>query len=110
MIYKLNVTEHAQTLLDDLVFYLLIHLNNESAANHLLSGIESIYKRLETNPWQFPLSNDSNLAEKAYRTALVPQMKYIIVYNIINDEINVLGIFHETENYQLKLNFNFTNT
>ena len=57
MAYKLVVSEHADELLDNLVYYLLYRLKDEQAARHLLDGIGGIYDRLETNPFQFPLSN-----------------------------------------------------
>ena len=57
MDYKLVISEHADELLDNLVYYLLYRLKSEQAARHLLDGIDGIYDRLETNPFQFPLSN-----------------------------------------------------
>ena len=47
MAYKLIVTEHADELLDNLVYHLLHQLKNEQAARHLLNGIENVYERLE---------------------------------------------------------------
>ena len=55
MAYKLTITEHADELLDNLLYHLLFRLKNEQAAQHLLSGIENVYGRLEKNPLQFPL-------------------------------------------------------
>ena len=51
--YKLNVTEHADKLLDALVYHLVYRLNNDQAARHLLDKIAGIYERLENNPFQF---------------------------------------------------------
>lgn len=39
MDYKLVISEHANELLDNLVYYLLYRLKNEQAARHLLDGI-----------------------------------------------------------------------
>ena len=39
MAYKLVVSEHADELLDNLVYYLLYRLKSEQAARHLLDGI-----------------------------------------------------------------------
>ena len=103
MAYKLTVTEHADELLDNLVYYLLERLKNEQAARHLLDGIESVYERLEENPLQFPLSRDAYLASKGYHEAIVPQMDYIVVFNMKADIVHVVGIFHQLENYQKKM-------
>lgn len=54
MVYKLNVTEHADELLDRLVYHLIYRLKNKQAAKHLLDCINAIYDRLEVKPFQFP--------------------------------------------------------
>lgn len=56
MVYKLNVTDHADELLDNLVYHLIYRLKNKEAAKHLLDSVESIYDRLVENPYQFPKS------------------------------------------------------
>lgn len=103
MDYKLVISEHADELLDNLVYYLLYRLKSEQAARHLLEGIDSIYDRLETNPFQFPLSRDAYLANKGYCEAVVPQMDYIVIFDVREDTVNVVGVFHQLENYQSKL-------
>ena len=79
--YKLVISEHADELLENLVYYLLYRLKSEQAARHLLDGIDGIYDRLETNPLQFPLSRDAYLANKGYHEAVVPQMDYIVIFD-----------------------------
>lgn len=53
MDYKLVISEHADELLDNLVYYLLYRLKSEQAARHLLDGIDGIYDRLETILFNF---------------------------------------------------------
>ena len=103
MVYKLVISEHAGELLDNLVYYLLYRLKNEQAARHLLDGMNGVYDRLETNPFQFPLSRDVYLANKGYHEAVVPQMDYIVIFDVREDTVNVVGVFHQSENYQNKL-------
>ncbi len=103
MAYKLIITEHADDLLDNLIYHLLYRLKNEQAARHLLDGLENVYERLENNPLQFPLSKDAYLAGKGYHEAIVPQMKYVVIFSIKADVVNVVGIFHQLENYQRKV-------
>ena len=103
MVYKLNVTEHADEQLDNLVYHLIYHLKNKQAAKHLLDCIDAIYDRLEINPFQFVECRDLRLAAKGYREAVVPQMNYIIIFDVREDRVNVVGIFHQLENYQNKL-------
>lgn len=90
-------------MLDHLVEYLLYHLNNDQAARHLLDGVDKLYDRLEDNPLQFPECQDVYLSKKGYREAIVLQMDYIIIFSVVEDVVNVVGIFHQLENYADKL-------
>ena len=91
MVYKLNVTDHADELLDNLVYHLM------------LDSVESIYDRLVENPYQFPKSRDMYLAKKGYYEAVIPQMNYIVIFDVRKDIVNIVGIFHQLENYLSKL-------
>ena len=103
MAYKLNVTEHAEELLDNLIYHLVYRLKNKQAARHLLDSIDTIYDRLEVNPFQFVKCRDAYLAKKGYREAVVSQMNYTIIFDVREDVVNIVGIFHQLENYQSKL-------
>lgn len=103
MAYKLIITEHAEKLIDNLIYHLLFQLKNEQAAIHLLNGIDTIYSFLKDNPLKFPICKNNNLAKKGYHEALVPQMKYTIVFCISNDVVYIMGVFHQLENYSTKL-------
>ena len=103
MAYRLNITEHANDLLDNILYYLIFQLKNKQAAEHLMDEIDSIYNRLEQNPLQFPLSRDTYLVSKGYYEAVIGQMNYTIVFSIKADVVNILGIFHQLENYRKKL-------
>ncbi|MCM1025047.1 MAG: type II toxin-antitoxin system RelE/ParE family toxin [Roseburia sp.] len=103
MTYKLVITEHADELLDNILRYLIYQLKNEQAAAHLLDELKDIYDRLEECPLQFPISRDTYLANKGYHEAVVGQMNYIIVFGIEEDVVNIVGIFHQLENYWKKL-------
>lgn len=103
MAYKLIVTEHANELLDNILHYLIYQLKNEQAAVHLLDEMRNIYDRMEENPLQFPLSRDTYLANKGYHEAVCRQMNYTIVFGMKADVVNIVGIFHQLENYPKKL-------
>lgn len=103
MAYKLVVTELADELLDNILHYLIYQLKNEQAATHLLDEIGNMYNRLEENPLQFPASRDTYLANRGYHEAVIVPMNYTIVFNIRAEIVNIVGIFHQLENYQKKL-------
>lgn len=101
--YRLIITDRAEKLLDGLVNYLLYKLKNQQAAIHLLDNIERIYDRLEENPFQFPLSMDTYLLHKGYREAVLPDMNYVLIFKIEGNNVYVLGVFHQLEQYRKKL-------
>ena len=103
MVYKLNVTEHADELLDRLVYHLIYRLKKKQAAKPLLDRIDAIYDRLKVNPFQVPECRDVYLAKKGYREAVVPQMNYVVIFDVRADVVNIVAIFHQLENYQSKL-------
>ena len=103
MAYKLIISEHADKLLDQLIFHLIYRLKNEQAAKHLLDEMDKVYDRLEENLRQFHLSGDRYLAKKGYREAVVSQMNYVVVFDINGDCVDILGVFHQLENYRGKL-------
>lgn len=103
MTYKLAVTEHADELLDSILCYLIYQLKNGQAAIHFLDEVKNIYDRLEENPLQFPISRDTYLANRGYREAVIGQMNYTMVFSVRADVVNIVGIFHQLENYREKL-------
>lgn len=103
MVYNLIITERAEQLLDDCVYYLIYKLKNEQAAGHLLDKIDKIYDRLEENPFQFPECRDKYLKYLGYRDAVLPDMNYVVIFKVENDNVYVLGVFHQLENYRNKM-------
>ena len=101
--YTLEITESAESDLDQITDYIGNVLANPPAASALLDEVEHISDTLETAPEIFPLCSDSRLAELGYRKALV--RAYILVYEIDYDKqiVRVLRFFHESENYSNKL-------
>jgi plasmid stabilization system protein ParE len=103
MAYNLIITEHADELLDELVYYLLCEFKSVQAARHLLDSIEKLYERIEMNPYHFPECRDSYLNRIGYREAVVPDMNYLVIFRVEDKTVYVVGIFHSLENYKQKL-------
>ena len=103
MTYELIITERAAEQMAQLTEYLLLEIKSRTAAVHLIDGISDIYDRLLTLPFQFPLCEDPYLKQKGYRKAKIPDMSYVVIFQIRESTIAVLGIFHELESYGGKL-------
>ena len=101
--YNLIITDRADELTDERVSYLIRNLSNPQAATHLLDGITGIYDRLEENPYQFPDSKDPYLLRRGYKEAHIPDMEYKIVFRIDDNDVYVVGLFHDLEDYVPKV-------
>lgn len=102
MNYKLIITERAEELLDNLLYYLIYQKKNEQAAKHLLDSVEQVYSRLEENPFQFPKCRNSCLSQLGYREAVFLDMKYLAIFRVKENNVYIVGVFHELEQYQEK--------
>ncbi|MBQ9212294.1 MAG: type II toxin-antitoxin system RelE/ParE family toxin [Clostridia bacterium] len=103
MAYNLIITERADGMIDRLTAYLVNHLKNPDAASHFLDELDSIYSRLEDNPYQFTESKDEYLFLRGYRDALFEKMKYHVIFRVDEQSVYILGVFHTLEDYASKL-------
>ena len=103
MVYNIISTDEMDRLLDECVRYLLIKLKSEQAAEHFLNGVSRIYDNLESNPNMYRLSEDTFMKALDYHEAKIPEMDYMIIYKVVNDNVYILGIFHTLENYASKM-------
>mgnify|MGYP006316800197 CR=1 FL=1 len=101
--FALEITESAESDLDQITDYLSSELCNPQAAAAFLDEVERVSDVLADTPELFPLCSDSKLAELGYRKAIV--RAYILVYEIDADAevVRILRFFHESENYANKL-------
>ena len=103
MAYNLIITDKADELIDERVNYLIKKFKNLQAAVHLLDGISGIYDRMEDNPYQFPDSKDPYLLQRGYKEAYVPDMEYKLVFRIYDNDVYIVGFFHDLEDYVPKI-------
>ena len=103
MVYNLITTERAEEVLDNLAYHLIYRLKNPQAAEHLMDNISNVYDRMEENPYQFPDCRDEFLKSKGYREAVAGNMNYIVIFRIEDNDVYILGVFHDLENYKAKL-------
>ena len=51
----------------------------------------------------FRYCNDSYLAGRGYRKIMLSRHDYLILYRVVDDEVQISGVFHMLENYARKL-------
>lgn len=64
--YKVLITELAQTDLDEIVEYIAVQLCNPIAAGDLLDEVDKCYSYLRSNPFIYAKSEDARLEKEGY--------------------------------------------
>lgn len=86
--YKLVITELAQSDLDDIVSYIAVNLANPSAASDFLDEVEKCYAHLKNNPFIYAKSDDIRLEREGYRKALIKN--YLLMFKINREQNTVI--------------------
>ena len=97
--YKAVIPPSANADLFNALKYIAYELENPQAATSLADGVEKCYADLEAFPAAHELCRDPVLARIGYRRYSVGN--YIVIFRIAKDvqEVRVLHIFHELQNY-----------
>ena len=103
MHYKLTISERAESHIDNILDYVVNILKNPGAARAIIADIEDAYSRLEYMADSFAYCNDTYLADRGYRKISLSSHDYLILYRVVDDEVQISGVFHMRENYTRKL-------
>ncbi len=103
MAYKLIVSVSANENIGNIIEYVVRRLSNPEAAKAILDDIDAAYDRLEEAAEMYPYCNDLYLARKGYRKLPLNKHDYVILYQVVGNEVHIGGIFHTRENYGKKL-------
>ena len=103
MLYKLVISERAEMHIDNILDYFVNILKNPGAARAIIADIEEAYSRLEYMAESFRYCNDSYLAGRGYRKIMLSRHDYLILYRVVDDEVQIGGVFHMLQNYAHKL-------
>ncbi len=103
MAYELLISERADQQIDKLASYLLTVLNNPRACANFFDEIKKTYEMLRSDPFCFKLCSEELLAQKGYRSAQLPTMRYRIIYRVEQSRVYIVAVFHTLENYSRKL-------
>ena len=103
MAYSLIISEQADGQIDSIIKYLTHKLVNPGAALHFMDSLDSLYDRLEGDPYVFKESDDPVLRRRGYREAHFADMNYKVVFRIDSQEVYIVGVFHDLEDYGRKV-------
>lgn len=103
MVYNLIITDEGESCIDNQLQYILFKLENMQAAKHFTDSIEIIYDNIEKNPYSYAECKDRILAMMGYHEAVFADMNYKLIYRIEENDIYVMGVYNDRENYVRKL-------
>lgn len=103
MAYKLVISSNANQNITNIIDYIINQLFDYQAAKSILDDIDIAYAKLEDAAEMYPLCADPYLNSKGYRKLPLDSHEYVILYQVINKEVRIGGIFHTRENYMRKL-------
>lgn len=97
--YRVVISPSANADLFNALKYITYNLENPQAATKLADGVEACYAALSEFPASHELCRDQVLARMGYRRC--PVGNYLVIFRIMEDlnEVQVVHIFHATQNY-----------
>ncbi len=98
--YRIIRTDLFQQDLDSTIGYIVLSLENRTAAKSLLDAVDECYETLESMPLIYEACHDPFLREKGYRRAIIKN--YIMVDKVDEHEntVTVLRFFHGKRDYE----------
>lgn len=89
--YKLKITESANSELNEILNYISDELKNPIAASNFLDEIQKCYINLKENPEIYVKCNSDELYNLNYRKIFIKN--YILIFRI-DENINTVFILH----------------
>ncbi len=97
MAHNVLVAEAAQAALVEACAYIGSVLCEPSAAVTLLDEFDRFVESVADLPEMYPLCQEKRLAAKGIRKALI--CGYVALYVYDGDEVNIIALFHQTQDY-----------
>ena len=97
--YRIVKTDAFERDLDGVIAYIVLSLENRTAAASLLDDIEKCYGDLERMPLMYEACRDPNLNALGYRKAGI--RNYVMVYKVDEaaKQVMILRLFHGKQDY-----------
>ena len=88
-VYRVNITEHAENDLKEIVRYISAQLGAPTTAINMMRTIRKAVSKLEAGAFLHPLVRDDRLAAIGYRALII---KNYIAFYIINEKEKVVDV------------------
>jgi len=100
MVYEIVISELAEKQLDECLRYLIDVKRNIQAARRLVDDFEDTKKELSIVASSLRYCDDPYLKSEGYRKMLFKKHRYLFIYRIIDERIEVNAMYHELQDYE----------
>ena len=101
--YRIDITQHAEELLENIIFHVAVKLSNPTAADAILDDVEKAYTELEFMAESLAFCEDPILSARGFRKIRLEHHDYVVLYKVRGEIVTIEGVFHELENYGKKI-------
>lgn len=98
--YEVIFTDAATVQFQKILDYLFFKLGNVQATNSVREDIEETARRLSHVADKLKPCTDPKLHSLGYRTIHLKRHKYFMLYKIMNNQVYVIGIYHDLQDYE----------
>lgn len=92
--YKIEITDLAESDLERIGDYIAIKLSNPSAAIHIVSGIREKIYSLKEKPKMYAFDEDKSLAQLGIRKIYYENYKAYYIVDEITHKVIIIRILH----------------
>lgn len=100
MVFEVLLTPKAERQAQKILDYIFYELENVQAAYSVEQDMKATIKRLADVAGSLKLCDDPELRAKGYRTIHLEQHRYFMLYKITDKRANVIGIYHDLQDYE----------
>ena len=100
MVYRVVISDRVSEQLDNYVQYLVVKLGNAQAGSNLLEDALDTAEALSYVAGSLPFCVDPDLRQRGIRKMLFTRHRYLWLYQINGDTVQVMGMYHELQDYE----------
>ena len=99
-VYKVNLTDHAESDLREIARYISSQLNAPTTALNMVRTVKTSIAKLRTSPFAHPLVKDERLASIGYRALFIKNYYAFYIVNKKEKAVTVDRILYGRRDWQ----------
>ena len=100
MLFRVEMSEKAESQYDNILDYVANILRNEQAVIAIMDDFDNAINTLEKMADSFEYCTSIRWRKLELRKYHLDKHKYLLIYRIVNDVVIVEGMYHELQDYE----------